>query len=103
MSEMPPEAKQEGFAALGSLIALLFIGDASWPRKMLYFLGGWAMSKLFGESVQGVIGTSLETARALTALFGLAIVEKMFDVIANFDAKRVAQSVTDAIEKRFRG
>jgi enhancing lycopene biosynthesis protein 2 len=102
MNEIPPEARQEGSAVLGSLVALLFMGDTIWPRKVLYFLGGWAMSKLFGESVQGVIGTSLETARALTAMFGLAIVEKAFDVISNFDSKRVAQSITDAIDRRFR-
>jgi hypothetical protein len=103
MNDLPPGAKQESFAILGSMIALLFIGDATWPRKLLYFFGGWAMSRLFGDSVQGVIGTSMETARALTALFGLAIVEKLFDVLANFDTKRVAQSVTEAIEKRIKG
>lgn len=103
MNEIPKEAQQEGFAALGSLIALIFMSDTAWPRKILYFLGGWGLSKLFGESVQGVIGTSLETARAITALFGLAVVEKAFDVIHSFDAKRLGRSLLARIEKRIKG
>lgn len=102
MKDLPPDMRQEGCAILGSLIAWLFI-DAVWPRKVAYFLGGWALSKLFGDTVQGLIGTSVETARALTALFGLAVVEKMFDAINSLDAKSMAKSITDAVVKRFRG
>lgn len=102
MKDLPPDINREGFAVLGSLVALLFV-DAVWPRKVAYFLGGWALSKLFGESVQGLIGTSIETARALTGLFGLAIVEKVFDVIYGLDAKKMAGSIAEAIERRFRG
>lgn len=102
MKDLPPDLRQEGCAVIGSLIALLFT-DAIWPRKVAYFLGGWALSKIFGDTIQGLIGTSLETARALTALFGLAVVEKMFDVIYSLDTKRMSKSLTDAVVRRFRG
>lgn len=104
MDQIPPEAKQEAYAAVGSLIALKFMGDdATWLRRITYFLGGWALSKLFGESVYGVIGTTLEVAKALTALFGLAVVEKVFDVIHSFDAKRLARAILARIETRIKG
>lgn len=88
--------KQEGYSALGSLVALIFIGGTIW-HKIFYFCGGWALSKLFGSSVHDVTGLGQEVSRSLTALFGLAIVEKVFDVISNFDAKRIAKSITDTI------
>lgn len=99
---LPPEVKAEGPAVFGSLIALLFV-KAGMPRKIAYFLAGWALAKLFGETVQGVIGTSLEASRAVAALFGLALVEKIFDILGNFDAKRAASDIWDALLKRIRG
>lgn len=99
---LPPEVKSEGPAVVGSLIALLFV-KAGWPRKIAYFMAGWFLAKVFGETVQGVIGSSLEAARAVAALFGLALVEKVFDILGNFDAKKAAADVWDAVLKRIRG
>lgn len=84
------------------MVALLFV-DALWSRKVAYFLGGWALSKLFGDSVQGLIGTNLETARALTALFGLTVVEKTFDLVHSIDVKRIALVIVETIERRLKG
>lgn len=100
MKSVPPEFSQEVSAAMGSLLALLFT-DAVWPRKIAYFLGGWAVSKLFGTAVQDIIGVNIELARALTALFGLAIVEKIFDMIYSVDTKKIARALTEMFTKRF--
>jgi hypothetical protein len=99
---LPPELRGEGPGAFGSAIALLFIKGGAW-RKIAYFAAGWALSKIFGETIQGVIGTSIDAARAVAALFGLAILEKCFDVLGNFDAKRAASDLWDAALKRIRG
>lgn len=101
--DIPPEVRAEGAGFFGSLIALLFVKAGGPFRKIGYFLAGWALAKFFGESVQGVIGTSLEAARALTGLFGLALVEKAFDVLTSFDTKKAAADAWDAVVKRIRG
>lgn len=100
MNDIPPEVAQEGASAMGSLVALIFV-DAVWTRKIVYFMGGWMMSKLFGSTVHDLIGVNLETARALTALFGLAIVEKILDMIYNINTKKIAESLTEKFTKRF--
>ncbi len=81
---------------LGSLIALMFV-KTGWPRKVAYFLAGWGLSKIFGEAVQGVIGTSLEAARAVVALFGLALIEKGFDILGNFDTTKATTDLWNAV------
>lgn len=99
--DIPPEVRNEAPSALGSFIALLFVRANPW-RKVAYFIAGWGLSKIFGESVQGITGTTLDAARALAALFSLAIIEKVFDMLAAFDHRKAIGDVWEAIVNRFK-
>ena len=85
---------------VGSFISLGFI-KRSWPERMVMAVGGaalsywgtdWATAFLGMQKAEGLVGF-------LIGLFGLAMVAKVYEVIAAIDA---AALLTD-LKKRFLG
>lgn len=104
LEEIKELAKTEASAVLGSLLGvLIYFRQLEWWLKGAYFIGGWGLAHIFAAQVQSIGSFALGTAQCIAALFSLAIIEKLFDVWRNFDAKQVATDLWAALLKRLGG
>ena len=97
--DIPPEIKDALPGAGGSLTALLFF-RRGWPMAIALFICGIIAARYMGSMVADAMGSSREIAGYVTGLFAMAIVAKVFDIIATFDARKVSVDLWDAIMKR---
>lgn len=100
--DIPPEVKDNLPGIGGSLTALFFFRDR-WPMRIALFACGVIAAKLVGPAVSSVMGASAEVAGYVTGLFSMALVAKVFDIIAAFDGKKFAEDVRKGIAKKFGG
>lgn len=101
MSDMPPEIKDAAPGVLGSLVALPFL-RGPWPVRLAMVLGGVVLS-FYGsrpaagwfdmQDAQGLVGF-------LIGLFGMALVAKVYEGIAAFNAGELGVAFKDWVRKR---
>lgn len=71
--------------AVGSLIALAWM-KAPWPRKVVMWASGAALSYFAASSAATWANTNEGLAGFLLGLFGMAVVDKVFKTWESFDA-----------------
>lgn len=64
---------------LGALVALLWL-TGSWLRKTAMFMAGWALSYYGSPAAAEWLGFSEGFSGFLLGLFGMSIVDKIFEV-----------------------
>jgi hypothetical protein len=101
--DVPPELKEAIPGIGGSITALLFFRDSSWPRVIGLCIAGAFVAKIVGPYMAGVMRATPEVAGYITGLFGMSIVAKIFDMILSFDTKQAVGDLWSAIVKRVRG
>ena len=86
--DLPPELKDALPGAGGSLTALLFF-RRGWPMAIALFICGIIAAWYLGSWVAHAMSASREIAGYVTGLFAMAIVAKLFDIIATFEGKEM--------------
>jgi hypothetical protein len=76
--DLPPDISKHLAGPAGSLIALLWL-HGRWPKKVAMFAAGWVLS-FYGSPIAAQwLGFSEGFAGFLLGLFGMAIVDKIFE------------------------
>lgn len=83
-NDVPPEVTKVAPGAIGAFFSLLWIKEA-WPRKVVMFLAGAALSRFGNANVSAWSGLDVGFTGFLLGLFGMSIVAKMFEVWQKFD------------------
>lgn len=100
--ELPPEVRGEGPAALGAFIGAAML-KAGFIRKVGYFFMGYGLAKVLGPGLASGNDTWLNVIVCCSAIFGLKIVEGIFDAVSQFDWKTLIADVKNAVVKRIGG
>ena len=95
-NDLPPDTDKFVAGPAGSLFALLWL-KGTWPRKVAMFIGGWALSFYGAPGVATWLGFSEGFAGFLLGLFGMAIVDKMFEA---WDVMDLGTILKDWLRKR---
>ena len=96
LNNLPPDLGKHVAGPAGSLFALLWL-KGSWPRKCAMFIGGWALSLYGSPGAAEWLGFSEGFTGFLLGLFGMAIVDKVFEVWVQMDFGTILK---DWIRKR---
>lgn len=85
LPDWPVEALKTLPGVLGSLVASMFFKEVSWRRRWGMFLAGAAISYYGGAWAAAKAGLEQGFAGFLLGLFGMAFVQKVFEMWETFD------------------
>lgn len=95
-NDLPPDLGKHLAGPAGSAIALLWL-KTTWYRGLSMFAAGAALSYYAAPNVSSWLNLSESFTGFLLGLFGIAIVDKLFDTWQRFDASKLLVSF---LEKR---
>lgn len=101
--DVPPEVVKAAPGAAGAVTALLFFRGDSKRRGLALCLSGAVLASIVGPATADLLHTSPPVAGYLSGLFGMAIVAKVFELLAGLSAAKLAADLCGAILKRIRG
>lgn len=94
--EIPPDLGKHLAGPAGSMVALFWL-RGSIPRKVGMFAAGWALSYYASTHVADWLGFNEGFAGFLLGLFGMSVVDKIFEGWQSF---KVGDIFQDWIRKR---
>lgn len=86
--DIPPELRGEAPAGLGAIIGAFLLKAGFW-RKVAYALMGYGVAKVIGPSLATSSDIGLNLVVFFAAIFGLRIIEGVFDAVSEFEWKKV--------------
>lgn len=90
--DLPPDMGKHLAGPAGSAIALLWL-KTTWYRGICMFAAGWALSVFCAPSVATWLNLAQGFTGFLLGLFGIAVVDKLFDTWNRFDASTLLVSI----------
>lgn len=87
--DLPPEASKLGASFAGSLVALRWLPGGCW-LKLQMLLAGTALSWYATEPLARWAGMNVGTTGFFLGVFGMALVAKVFDLIAAAQVSEIA-------------
>ena len=92
--------KQVAPGLIGALISLRYIKIDGTFNKITSVLGGAACTYYFSETVAAYLGARVDLIGFVLGLFGLSIIAKCFEVIAEIKSQGIADWIMSFLPKK---
>lgn len=82
------------YAVIGSTTAMFWL-RGSWPRRIGMWGAGIAVAATVGEWLATLLDVPAAVIGLVVGLFGMSVIDRLFDAIQRFDLAAVANRVLD--------